>query len=172
MFSRPPAVAYALLLGCSTALPGVARAQKPPVVPSDTPPTSVPPPASGPAAPFAFADFSWVPGNLGAPERPLSFGPVTGEIRVDTAYHYSFANPKDDTISGSSEVFRHGEFQVTQLGFGGDFLYKGVMARMMTQFGMYSQTTPRNDAAFTMNAHPAPAEATRAPPSFCPRATP
>jgi hypothetical protein len=100
-----------------------------------------------PAAPFAFADFSWVPGNAGAPERPLTWGPFTGEIRVDTAYHYSFANPKDDTISGSSEVFRHGEFQVTQLGFGGDFLYKGVMARLMTQFGMYSQTTPRNDAS-------------------------
>jgi hypothetical protein len=109
-----------------------------------TAPASSPPP-SEPAAPFAFADFSWVPGNAGATERPLSWGPFSGEIRVDTSYHYSFANPKDDTISGSSEVFRHGEVQVTQLGFGGDFLYKGVMARLMTQFGMYSQTTPRND---------------------------
>ncbi|MFO0672187.1 MAG: outer membrane beta-barrel protein [Polyangiaceae bacterium] len=100
-----------------------------------------------PAEPFAFADFSWVPGNYGASERPLSFGPFTGEVRVDTVYHYSLANPVDDTISGSSEVFRHGEVQVTQLGFGGDFLYKGMMARVMTQFGMYSQTTPRNDAS-------------------------
>lgn len=33
------------------------------------------------------------------------------------------------------------------LGFGGDFYYKGVHARLMTQFGMYSQTTPRNDAS-------------------------
>jgi hypothetical protein len=44
-------------------------------------------------------------------------------------------------------VFRHGEFQVTQFGIGGDFFYKNVMARLMTQFGMYSQTTPRNDAS-------------------------
>jgi len=99
------------------------------------------------AAPFAFADFSWVPGNLGASEKPLTFGPFVGELRVDTAYHWSFNNPKDDTISGSSEVFRHGEFQLTQLGIGGDFFYKNVMARLMTQFGMYSQTTPRNDAS-------------------------
>ncbi|MGD1047345.1 MAG: outer membrane beta-barrel protein [Candidatus Krumholzibacteriaceae bacterium] len=99
------------------------------------------------AVPFAFADFSWVPGNAGASERPLTFGPFTGEFRLDDAYHYSFANPKDGTIVGSSEVFRHGEFQVTQLGIGGDIFYKNVMGRLMTQFGMYSTTTPRNDAS-------------------------
>src|SRR5204863_4882630 len=81
----------------------------------------------------------------GAPESPLAWGPFHGELRVDVPYHYSFANPQDDTISGSSEVFRHNEFQVTQLGFGGDVYYKGAHARLMTQFGMYSQTTPRND---------------------------
>ncbi len=105
------------------------------------------PPKPAPAEPFAFADFSWVPGNAGASERPLTVGPLTGEFRLDAAYHYSFRNPKDDTISGSSEVFRHGEFQVTQLGMGGDLLYKNVMGRLMTQFGMYSETTPRNDAS-------------------------
>lgn len=103
-----------------------------------------PAPAS---APFAFADFSWMPGNLGAAERPLAVGPFTGEFRVDEAYHYSFAHPQDNTISGSSEVFRSGEFQLTQLGIGGDLLYKNVMGRVMTQFGMYSTTTPRNDAS-------------------------
>ena len=99
------------------------------------------------AQPFAFADFSWVPGNAGASERPLTFGPFVGEFRMDDAYHYSFAKPIDNTISGSSEVFRHGEFQVTQLGIGGDLFYKNVMGRLMTQFGMYSTTTPRNDAS-------------------------
>jgi len=99
------------------------------------------------AEPFAFADFSWVPGNYGASERPFSFKAFTGELRVDTAYHYSFNRPLDDTISGSSEVFRHNEFQLTQLGIGGDFNYKNVQARLMTQFGMYSFTTPRNDAS-------------------------
>lgn len=99
------------------------------------------------AEPFAFADFSWAPGNYGPSDHPLSWGPFTGELRLDTVYHYSFNHPKDNTISGSSEVFRHNEVQVTQIGFGGDFLYKNVQARLMTQFGMYSMTTPRNDAS-------------------------
>jgi hypothetical protein len=68
-------------------------------------------------------------------------------VRLDTVYHSSFNHPADDTIVGSSEVFRHNEVQVTQLGFGGDLLYKHVQARLMTQFGMYSTTTPRNDAS-------------------------
>src|SRR5216684_7034944 len=71
----------------------------------------------------------------------------TPEIRADVDYNYSFNHPKDDTIGGSSEVFRHGEVQVTQLGVGGDFHYDNVRARLMTQFGLYSQTTPRNDAS-------------------------
>ncbi len=99
------------------------------------------------AAPFAFADFSWIPGNWGSSDRPLTSGAFVGEFRFDAAYHDSFNHPKDDTISGSSEVFRHGELQVTQLGIGGDFFYKNVTGRLMTQFGMYSQTTPRNDAS-------------------------
>jgi hypothetical protein len=37
--------------------------------------------------------------------------------------------------------------QLTQLGVGGDFQYDSVRARLMTQFGLYSQTTPRNDAS-------------------------
>jgi hypothetical protein len=97
--------------------------------------------------PFAFGDLSWAPGNYAPQDSPLKWGPFTGEVRADVAYHYSFNRPKDDTISGSSEVFRHGELQVTQLGIGGDFYYKGVEARLMTQFGMYSQTTPRNDSS-------------------------
>ena len=107
-----------------------------------------PEPKKEPAPPpLGWADFSWVPGNYGSSESPLKAGPFTGELRIDTAYHFSFANPKDDTISGSSEVFRHNELQVTQIGVGGNFDYKGVQARLMTQFGMYSQTTPRNDAS-------------------------
>jgi hypothetical protein len=100
---------------------------------------------------ISFADVaasaSWAPGNYGSQDRPLKWGPFVGELRVDTAYHYSFNHPRDNTISGSSEVFRHNELQLTQLGVGGDFLYENVHARLMTQFGMYSQTTPRNDAS-------------------------
>jgi hypothetical protein len=97
--------------------------------------------------PFSFGDMTWAPGGYAPKTSALKWGAFTGEVRVDTAYHYSLNSPKDNTISGSSEEFRHDELQLTQLGLGGDVYYKGAHARLMTQFGMYSQTTPRNDAS-------------------------
>jgi hypothetical protein len=99
------------------------------------------------AEPFAFADFTWLNGNARTKDLAFDTKFFTPEIRVDADYIYDFAHPKDDTISGSSEVFRAGEIQLTQLGVGGDFHFDNVRARLMTQFGMYSQTTPRNDAS-------------------------
>ena len=105
--------------------------------------------AAKPAAaePFAFADFTWLNGNARTKEVPLDTKFFTPEIRADISYIYDFNHPKDDTIGGSSEVFRSKEVHVTQLGVGGDFHYDNVRARLMTQFGMYSFTTPRNDAS-------------------------
>jgi hypothetical protein len=134
-------------------LPAPTPAPPEPVAPPPTPaPTAPAAPAENPyqqaePVPFAYGDFSWAPGGKAPSESPLKWGPFTGEIRLDTVYHYSFNHPKDNTISGSSEVFRHNEVQVTQIGFGGDFFYKNIQARLMTQFGMYSTTTPRNDAS-------------------------
>ena len=99
------------------------------------------------AEPFAFADFTWLNGNARTKESPMDTKFFTPEVRADISYIYDFNHPKDDTISGSSEVFRSKEVQVTQLGVGGDFHYDNVRARLMTQFGMYSFTTPRNDAS-------------------------
>jgi Putative beta-barrel porin-2, OmpL-like. bbp2 len=99
------------------------------------------------AEPFTFADFTWLNGNSRTKDTPYATSFFSPEIRADVDYVYSFNHPKDDTIGGSSEVFRHGEVQVTQLGVGGDFHYDNVRARLMTQFGLYSQTTPRNDAS-------------------------
>jgi hypothetical protein len=99
------------------------------------------------AEPFAFADFTWLNGNARTKTPAFDSKFFTPEIRADVDYVYDFAHPKDDTIGGSSEVFRSGEVQVTQLGVGGDFHFDNVRARLMTQFGLYSQTTPRNDAS-------------------------
>ncbi len=99
------------------------------------------------AAPFAFADWSWLNGNPRTKKAAFDSEFFTPEIRADVNYTYSFNRPSDDTIGGSSEVFRSGEFQLEQLGVGGDFHYDNVQARVMTQFGMYSATTPRNDAS-------------------------
>src|SRR5712692_3331070 len=99
------------------------------------------------AEPFAFADFTWLNGNARTKELAMDTKFFTPEIRTDVDYIYDFNHPKDNTIGGSSEVFSANEVQVTQLGVGGDFHYDNVRARLMTQFGMYSQTTPRNDAS-------------------------
>ena len=102
-------------------------------------------PAPAPAEPVP--DWTWTTGSPRTTDSPLQSKYFTGEFRLDTSYHQSVSNPKDDTIVGSSEVFRSGEFQLTQLGIGGDFHYENVIGRLMTQFGMYAETTPRNDAS-------------------------
>ena len=99
--------------------------------------------------PFAFADWTWLNGNARTKTPAFDSKFFTPEIRADVDYVYDFNHPKDDTIGGSSEVFRSNEIQLTQLGVGGDFHYDNVRARLMTQFGMYSTTTPRNDASPT-----------------------
>jgi len=99
------------------------------------------------AEPFAFADWTWLNGNARTKTPAFDSKFFTPEIRADVDYIYDLNHPKDDTIGGSSEVFRSNEVQVTQLGVGGDFHFDNVRARVMTQFGMYSTTTPRNDAS-------------------------
>ncbi len=64
--------------------------------------------------PFSFADFTWLNGNSRVKEVPFQNAFFTPEIRADISYIYDFAHPQDDTIGGSSEVFRSSEFQVTQ----------------------------------------------------------
>ena len=97
--------------------------------------------------PFAFADFSWLNGNSRETHPPLDTKFFTPEFRADVSYIYDFNHPKDDTLVGSSESGRTQEIQLQQLGIGGDFHYDNVRGRLMTQFGMYSTMTPRNDAS-------------------------
>jgi hypothetical protein len=95
--------------------------------------------------PFSDADWSWLNGSPRTKEIFWDSKFFTPEIRVDTNYVADFNHPADHTIGGSSELFRSYEVQLEQLGVGGDFHYDNVRARLMTQFGMYSVTTPRND---------------------------
>ena len=53
----------------------------------------------------------------------------------------------DHTIVGSTEEFRSGEFQIEQVSFGGNFHWDDVQARFLSMMGLYSVTTPRNDAS-------------------------
>jgi hypothetical protein len=97
------------------------------------------------AEPFSDADWSWLNGNPRTKDIYWDSKFFTPEIRADIDYVFDFNHPADHTMGGSSELFRSQEVQLEQLGIGGDFHYDNVRARFMTQFGMYSVTTPRND---------------------------
>jgi hypothetical protein len=99
----------------------------------------------GKAEPFSDADWTWLNGNPRTKDIFWDTKFFTPEIRVDTNYVFDFNHPTDHSIGGSSELFRSQEVQLEQLGIGGDFHWDNVRGRFMTQFGMYSATTPRND---------------------------
>jgi Putative beta-barrel porin-2, OmpL-like. bbp2 len=96
-------------------------------------------------APFSDADWTWLNGNARTKDIYWDTKFFTPEIRFDTNYVADFNHPTDHSIGGSSELFRSYEVQLEQAGIGGDFHWDNVRGRIMTQFGMYSATTPRND---------------------------
>jgi Putative beta-barrel porin-2, OmpL-like. bbp2/Carboxypeptidase regulatory-like domain len=96
--------------------------------------------------PFAYADFSWLNGTgRGTPAFDTKF--FTPEIRFDTNYVIDRNHPQDHSLGGSTEEFRSGEIQVEQASFGGDFHWNNVRGRVLTMFGEFATTTPRNDAS-------------------------
>ena len=133
--AKPPAISIA---------PSGASTEQPAQVAVASPPNSEPTKTLK-IAPFSDWDWTWLNGNPRNKDTAFDSKFFTPEIRADVTYTYDFNKPVDNTISGSSEIFRSNEVQLEQLGIGGDFHYDNVRARFMTQFGMYSATTPRND---------------------------
>ena len=105
------------------------------------------PAASTPSAPFAYADWTWLNGNARNKDAVWDSKFFTPEVRVDTHYIMDLNHPRDDTMGGSTEIFRSDEFQVEQISFGGNLHWENVNARILTMFGMFGVTTPRNDAS-------------------------
>src|SRR3984957_5698139 len=100
-----------------------------------------------PTDPFAYADWTWLNGNARNKDAVWDSKFFTPEIRLDTDFVSSFNHPKDDTIGGSTEIFRSNEVQLDQISFGGDFHWQDVRARILTMGGMFAVTTPRNDGS-------------------------
>lgn len=96
--------------------------------------------------PFEGIDQTW---QNGSDRRDSSVFKAmkffTPSILMDVNYNYSFNEPIDNTVIGSTALARHNEIQVQALHFGGDFNYLNARARVMTQFGMRSIVVPRND---------------------------
>ncbi len=133
--------------GIAEALPAAAPAQA--VVAQTSSDSSAAAPAKKPKIdPFSDWDWTWLNGNPRNKDVAFDSKFFTPEIRADITYNYDFNKPIDNSMGGSSELFRSNEIQLEQLGIGGDFHYDNVRARFMTQFGMYSTTTVRNDPSY------------------------
>jgi hypothetical protein len=109
------------------------------------PPVAPPAPTGTAVPPFSDWDWTWLNGNPRNKDVAFDSPFFTPEIRADFTYTYDFNKPIDNSMGGSSELFRANELQLEQLGLGGNFHHDGVEARFMTQFGAYSMATIRND---------------------------
>ena len=143
--SAAPAVAATVSPAATPAAP--AAAQKAAAIPE-----ALQAPEPGPEVdlqtPFANdGDIGWMNGTPREKSPIFDTKFFTPEIRLDVNYLQSANHPIDHTIDGSTEEFRSSEFQIEQVSFGGDFHWEGVKARFLSMFGMFSTTTPRNDAS-------------------------
>ncbi len=105
------------------------------------------PASAAPTEPFAFADWTWLNGNARNKDAVWDSKYFTPEFRVDSNYIEDYNQPKDHTMGGSTESFRNGEVQLEQLSFGGDLHVGDVRGRILTMFGLFATTTPRNDGS-------------------------
>jgi hypothetical protein len=93
----------------------------------------------------AEPDYTWQNGNDRRDSSVLKGKYVTGDIMVDANYNYSFHDPIDHTVVGSTSLARSNEVQLNYASIGGEFYYKGARAKIKTQFGTRSTVVPRND---------------------------
>jgi len=96
-------------------------------------------------APFEGIDMTWHNGSDRRDSAIWEGRYFTPSVMLDVNYTYSFNNPNDNTVVGSTALARNNEIQVSAVHLGGDFRYKGARARIMTQFGTRSTVIPRND---------------------------
>jgi hypothetical protein len=132
------------------------KATAPPPAPPVAPATHILPealeaPESTPGVdnftPFAYGNFTWLNGYPRNRDTVLDTKYFTPEVRFDTHFMEDFNQPKDHSMGGATESFRSGEIQVEQISFGGDFHWQNVRGRVLTMFGLFGATTPRNDAS-------------------------
>jgi hypothetical protein len=143
---RPTGAAGTLATAGETA-PNAKALTAPVLTPPATAPKEEKPAPAAPAEPFAYADWTWLNGNPRNKDAVWDSKFFTPEVRFDTNFVSSFNHPKDDTIGGSTEIFRSNEIQADQISVGGDFHWQNVRGRILTMNGMFATTTPRNDAS-------------------------
>ena len=99
--------------------------------------------------PFAVGYLGWMNGTSREQSPIFDTKFFTPEIRFDSNYLQDFNHPKGshhrrfDRRSSPLSA----NFQIEQVSFGGDFHWENVRARFLSMFGLFSTTTPRNDAS-------------------------
>jgi len=115
-----------------------------------------PPPAAAPdisaetttkSAPWP-GDWTWTNDGGHNVDSPMSTKYFTPEIRFDANYILDHNHPEDDSMVGSTEMYRAEEFQLEQASFGGDIRIQNTRGRILTMNGLFSQATVRNDASY------------------------
>ncbi len=103
------------------------------------------PAPAAPGAPFAWGDFTWLNGGSRQSGPTIDTKYFTPQFDVDLNYTFSFNQPIDHTITGSTATFRHNELELAFLGVGGDFHVGHARGRLFFQFGERAVGVPRND---------------------------
>jgi hypothetical protein len=98
-----------------------------------------------PGDPFSQGDWTWLNGSSRQTSHVLDTKYFTPQFDVDINYTYSFNEPVDHTIVGSTATFRHNELELAFLGIGGDAHIGPVRGRLFFQYGLRAIGVPRND---------------------------
>jgi hypothetical protein len=128
----------ATAVGQAAAAPPAASAPPPPEISAETTTKSAPFPG----------DWTWLNSGGHNSDSPMSTKYFTPEVRFDANYILDYNHPVDDSMGGSTEMFRSDEWQLEQVSFGGDIRIQNVRGRVLTMDGLFATTTPRNDASY------------------------
>jgi hypothetical protein len=132
-------VAAVTTAGAQEPAPAAAAAPAPPEISAETTTKSAPFPG----------DWTWLNSGGHNSDSPMSTKYFTPEVRFDTNYILDYNHPQDDSMGGSTEMFRSDEWQIEQASVGGDFRIQNVRGRILTMFGEFATTTIRNDASYS-----------------------
>jgi hypothetical protein len=116
-------------------------AEPPPATTKESAPAQTPTSSE----PFAWGDFTWLNGGSRQTTRLLDSKYFTPQIDIDSNYTFSFNQPIDNTIVGSTATARHNELSLAFLGVGGDAHIGNIRGRFFFQYGTRSTVVPRND---------------------------
>jgi len=136
---HPVTAAATTSTGMQEATPAAAAAPAPPEISAETTTKSAPFPG----------DWTWLNSGGHNSDSPMSTKYFTPEVRFDTNYILDYNHPQDDSMGGSTEMFRSDEWQLEQASVGGDFRLQNVRGRILTMFGEFATTTIRNDGSYS-----------------------